>query len=144
MRKLIVRMTAVAAWTAAGTGSAGAAAVTMPNGNPPSAGASGSSVTVTWTAAKFATGAAVAGYTVQRFDAVNGAQATVGAGCSGVVTTTTCTELGVPAGTWTYTDTPVQDSWTGAASPASNPVTVGSPLAVTAPAKPRKIAWSAR
>lgn len=53
---------------------------------------------------------AVAGYVIDRFDAASGIQATIGAGGSGTVATTTCTELNVPAGTWIYTDTPVPDN----------------------------------
>lgn len=114
---------AIAAWSTAGSGTAGASATTMPTGNTPSVSASGSSVSVRWTAATLAGGTAVAGYVIHRYDAATGAPATVGAGCSGTVTTTTCTETSVPSGTWVYTDTPVQDSWTGAESPQSPPVT---------------------
>jgi hypothetical protein len=69
-----------------------------------------------------ASGAVVAGYTVQRYNAINGTPASVGAGCSGTVTTTSCTELNVPAGSWVYTETPVQQSWTGTESAPSQPV----------------------
>jgi len=69
-------------------------------------------------------GAPVAGYIINRYNALNGAAATVGAGCSGIVTTTTCTELSVPSGSWIYTDTPVQLSWMGTPSPASAAITV--------------------
>ncbi len=99
-------------------------AYTMPAGGQPSASASGSSVSVRWPAAIFPDNKTVAGYIIHRFDAASGTQATVGAGCSGTVTTTTCTELNVHAGRWIYTDTPVQDNWTGTKSPASSPVTV--------------------
>lgn len=115
---------ALAAWSAQGTGSAAGAATTMPTGSQPAGSANVSSVTVRWPAATMANGALVAGYIVNRYNAVNGAAATVGAGCSGVVTTTTCTEQSVPAGTWVYTDTPVQLSWTGGRSPASAPIVV--------------------
>ena len=43
----------------------------------------------------------------------------MGSGCNGVVAATTCTEQSVPAGTWVYTETPVQLNWTGGASPDS-------------------------
>lgn len=127
---------AAAAWSAQGNGNASGLATTMPQGNAPTTRVSGSSVTVSWNAATFVNTMAVAGYTVQRYDAATGAQATVGAGCSGTVTATICTEQGVPAGNWTYTDTPVQDSWTGAPSPASSPVSVGAAPTAAAPAKP--------
>ena len=114
----------LAAWSALGTGHAGAAAATMPAGGQPAGSATGSAVTVRWPAVALSNGVPVAGYVISRFNAINGAQATVGAGCSGLITTTTCTELSVPPGTWIYTDTPVQVSWTGGASPASAPIIV--------------------
>jgi hypothetical protein len=113
---------AFAAWSAQGPGSAAGAATVMPTGTAPSGTVAGAAVTITWTAAKFANGTAVAGYVINRYDASTGMPATVGAGCSGVVTTTTCTERSVPPGTWVYTDTPVQLTWTGGASPDSAPI----------------------
>jgi len=113
-----------AAWSAHASGSAAGAATVMPGGTAPSGGATGASVTISWTAADFPDGTAVAGYVISRYNASTGAPATVNAGCSGVVTTTTCTEQSVQPGTWVYTDTPVQLSWTGAQSPASAPVVV--------------------
>ena len=116
--------TALAAWSASGTGQGGAAAATMPTGVSPTGSATVSSVTIRWTAVTLSNGAPVAGYVISRFNALNGSAATVGPGCAGVVTTTTCTELSVPSGAWIYTDTPVLQSWTGGASPASAPIVV--------------------
>ena len=116
---------ALAAWSASGSGGGTGAAATMPAGNAPTARVSGSDVVLTWPAATFANGAAVAGYTLLRYDA-NGDAVPVGGSCAGTVTGTTCTDRAVPAGTWTYTDTPVQVGWTGAASPPSGPALVGS------------------
>ena len=113
---------AFAAWTATGQGEAAAAATSMPAGNAPAVSVSGSSVSLRWTAASFPDGTPVQGYIVNRYGA-NGSPQTVGPGCSGTVTSTTCTESNVPAGQWTYTDTPVQLSWTGQESPPSNVVT---------------------
>ena len=115
---------ALAAWNAQGSGSAGAAAATMPTGAAPTGSATGSSVSIRWPAVSLSSGAPVAGYIINRYNALNGAAATVGAGCSGIVTTTTCTELSVPSGSWIYTDTPVQLSWMGTPSPASAAITV--------------------
>lgn len=115
---------ALAAWSGSGAGSAAGAATIMPGGQAPSGNATGASVTVQWPAATFPNGAPVAGYIVRRYDFATGAQATVGPGCSGTVTSTSCTETAVPAGTWVYTDTPVQDSWTGTESSASPAVSV--------------------
>jgi hypothetical protein len=115
---------ALAAWSTQGQGNAAGAATVMPNGTAPTGAAVSASVTITWTAAQFPNGAAVAGYVINRYNATTGAPATVNAGCSGVVTTTTCTEQSVQPGTWVYTDTPVQLTWTGGTSPDSAPVVV--------------------
>jgi hypothetical protein len=116
---------ALGAWSASGGGSGDGRALTMPGGNAPTAVATGTTVTVRWAAATFPGGAGVEGYTVQRYSAANGGPATVGAACSGLVTTTTCTETGVTAGAWFYTVVPVQGGWHGAESPAGNTVTTG-------------------
>jgi hypothetical protein len=72
----------------------------------------------------FPNGSAVAGYVINRYSTVTGLPATVGSGCAGIITTTTCTEASVPSGTWTYTDTPVQINWTGGQSPKSTTIDV--------------------
>ncbi len=115
---------ASAAWSASGTGQAAAASTVMPTGASPTIGAVGTSVNVSWTTADLQSGPAVAGYMVHRFSTVTGSPATVGAGCSGIVSVTTCTELGVTAGSWYYTDTPVEVNWIGGQSPDSAAVTV--------------------
>ena len=114
---------AAAEWSSTGDDDAAGRAFTMPAGNTPSVSVSGSDVSLRWPAATFPDGTAVAGYLVERHG-LNGAPVPVSAGCSGVVTTTTCTEHNVPSGSWTYTDTPVQDSWSGGESPPSSPATV--------------------
>ncbi len=96
----------------------------MPTGTAPAGSASGTAVTISWSAATMANGVAVAGYIINRYNSSTGAPATVGAGCSGVVTTTTCTEPSVAPGTWVYTETPVQLNWTGSHSPESPPIVV--------------------
>ena len=100
------------------------AAAGLTAGQAPAATASGSSVAVSWPAATFPDGAPVAGYIVRRYNAATGGQETTGAACSGTITSTSCTESAVPAGSWVYTDTPVQANWTGTGSPASASVTV--------------------
>ena len=115
---------ALASWSVQQSGTAAGAAATMPTGGAPTGSARLRAVTVRWPVADLSSGTAVAGYTIQRFNAVNGQAATVGPGCSGVISTNSCTESSVPPGSWTYTDTPVQQSWTGGQSPASAPVTV--------------------
>jgi hypothetical protein len=113
-----------AAWSAHGTGSGGAASTSMPRGATPSAALSGATVVVRWSAASLPNGVTVMGYVIDRYDAATGVGQPVGTGCSGVITTTTCTEQNVPSGTWIYTDTPVLNNWSGMASSPSNAVTV--------------------
>jgi hypothetical protein len=70
------------------------------------------SVVVSWAPTPGATG-----YTVSR----TGGAGTIGTGCSGVITATTCTDSPVlPLQTYTYTVTPVAGGWTGATSPGAN------------------------
>ena len=114
---------ATAAWNPTATGSAAASADTMPTGGTPTATANGTAVSVSWPAATLPSGPTVAGYTVSRYNSINGAPSTVGGTCTGVVTTTSCSDR-APSGSWVYTDTPVQLSWTGTESPPSAPVTV--------------------
>ena len=113
-----------AAWTGTGGGQAASRAMVMPTGMQPVASVTGSDVSLRWSAALLPGGTPVPGYLVRRYD-VNGNAVTVLASCAGTIATTTCTEHNVAAGSWTYTDTPVQDNWTGPASPASTAVIVG-------------------
>jgi hypothetical protein len=115
---------ALASWSAQGPGEAAGAATVMPTGGTPVGRGAGSSVTVFWPASTLPGGAPVGGYVIDRYNAVTLAQATVGSACNGVVAATTCTEQSVQPGTWVYTVTPVQLSWTGGASPDSASVVV--------------------
>lgn len=115
---------AFAAWSGQGSGSGAGAATVMPTGSTPTGTAVGTSVTVSWTAATLADGGPVAGYVLKRYNSTSGSPATVGASCSGVITATSCTESSVAAGTWVYTDTPVDSNWTGGQSPDSAAVSV--------------------
>jgi hypothetical protein len=83
-------------------------------------------VTVSWGAVTAVDGSAVSGYVIARYDAQSGVQQTIGAGCSGVITATTCTEAGLVPGAWTYTVTPTMGAnWRGAESPHSGVVDTG-------------------
>lgn len=113
-----------AAWGTQGAGGAGGAASVMPTGATPTASVISNQVTVSWSPSTLSNGSDVAGYIVKRYNASTGAPATVGAGCNGVVTTTSCTESSVPPGTSIYTDTPVQVNWTGGESAGSPSVLV--------------------
>jgi hypothetical protein len=119
--------TAAAAWAPSGNGSDAAKAKQMPNGNQPTASISNRDVTVSWAASSFSGGGNVSGYTVKRYD-TNGNSQSIGSACSGTVSGLTCTENGVPAGTWKYSVTPKQgNNWTGTESSQSASVTVQSP-----------------
>jgi hypothetical protein len=110
---------ASAAWATQASGSGAGAAAVMPTGSAPTGSASGTSVTINWPAATMSSGVAVAGYVISRINTATGSAATVGAGCGGVVTATTCTETSVPAGSWAYMDTPVEMNWSGGRSAES-------------------------
>ena len=125
--------TASAAWTATtGPGSAArSAATTMPSGNQPTAAVAtpgSSTVDVSWPASSG--GAPVAGYEVRSYDAATGTPRAVGAACAGIVAGTSCSESGVPDGSWRYAVVPRQQAWAGAESPLSDAVLIDS----TAPA----------
>ncbi len=128
---LLAAPTAAAGWVATGTGQGAAKALVMPQGAKPTAAATGTNITVTWSAVTV--GGASVTYTVQRFDGVTGAPASIGAGCAGTLSGTSCTETNVPAGTWRYSVTPVRHNWIGSESPRSDSVVVAAPLVVAAP-----------
>jgi hypothetical protein len=120
-------------WTAGSVvGGAGAsAAVTVNQGPTPTAVMAGQVATVSWAASTLSDGQPVGGYTVARYDATSLAPQTVGAGCAGTITATSCTEENVPAGSWKYAVTPVIGAnWRGAESAKSNAVTT-DPVAPT-------------
>ena len=96
----------------------------MPAGNTPSGTASIGSVAVTWTASTFAGGTPVPGYVVRRFNSVTQAEATVLSACAGIVSGTSCTESGVPIGSWKYGVTPAAGTWRGGQSAQSAAVVV--------------------
>ena len=131
----IVAGTAWAYWSADSTpgGNGAAAATTVNQGATPSGSVNAQAVTVSWAATTLASGQAVTGYVVKRYDSVTQVAQTVLAGCTGTITATSCTENNVPAGVWRYSVTPVIGvNWQGAESARSNPVTVVA-LDLTAP-----------
>jgi YVTN family beta-propeller protein len=120
---------AVAFFTDTGTGSAAASVGAV---NPPANLAvqqSDSDVTISWDAATLSSGDPVQGYTVARSDGI-----TV-CGSPTPVTTLSCTDSSVPAGSYTYTVTAVYSSFT--ASATSDPISVlGMPTINTTPSDP--------
>jgi hypothetical protein len=121
-----------ASWFApVGSGNGASAAAAVNGGNAPTVNASGSSVTVSWSASTLSGGTAVAGYAVKRYSSTNVLQ-TIGAGCASTIVVLTCTETSVPNGTWKYGVTPVKATWTGAESSKTS-VVVGAVADTTAP-----------
>jgi hypothetical protein len=117
-------------WTAQAAGVATYSnADSVGTGNQPAATVTGTSVSLSWPASTTtAAGRAVGGYLVNRYPAASGGTATGAAqgSCAAVpVTALTCTETGVPAGTWYYTVTPVLSAWRGTESPRSTGAMVG-------------------
>jgi hypothetical protein len=113
-----------ASWSLPGAGQSAAKAQVLPAGGTPSATATGASVTVTWPQSTLATGEAVPAYVVTRYDALTGIAQTTLADCAGTIAALTCTETGVPAGTWRYRVAPKLETWLGAQGPASASVIV--------------------
>ena len=112
-------------------GSAGAAVATsVDQGTPPTSVTvhPGRSVTLNWASATLANGHAVDGYVITRYDAnaPYAPQLTL-PGCTGAIAALTCTEGGVPFGSWQYTVTPVIGAnWRGLESTKSGTVTIGA------------------
>lgn len=112
---LLAAAPAFATWqVGSSAATAAASARTVQAASAPTATPSGHSVALTWPATTLSgDGPAVTGYRVKRYDNGGTAQ-TVAAGCSGTVTSASCTENGVPDGSWRYSVTPIQGtSWTG-------------------------------
>ncbi|MEW1819784.1 Ig-like domain-containing protein [Arthrobacter sp. NPDC080031] len=108
-------------------------------GNKPSVSATGADISVNWTPGMTASGRAVTGYTVARYNAATGGSQTPATGaCAGTVTVISCAEHNVPGGIWFYTVTPVIGLWTGAESPRSDAVSSDStpPVASVASISP--------
>lgn len=122
-----VSTAAWAYWLAASTTSSnGASAATSVNaGATPTVTPSGATVTVSWAASTLASGQAVTGYQIKRYDANTLAMQTILTACTGTVATTSCVESAVPNGLWKYSVTPVfATNWRGTESAKSSNVRV--------------------
>ena len=117
----LIPASAPASWKGAASGSAAAKALSLGSVAQPTTSLANGNVTVRWTAPS--SGAPVTGYLVRRYDQSGNAQ-TTGAGCSGTIATTSCTETAVPPGTWRYRVISVNAKWRGPESPVSAPVSV--------------------
>jgi hypothetical protein len=129
---LAVATPAQASWNAGGgSGHSYSKARSLGAIAAPTVGATGRSVSVSWSAPS--DGAPPAGYVVKRYDGSNQSQA-VGGNCAGTVTGTSCTETVVAPGTWTYKVAAVRGAnWRGAESAGSS-VTVSAPSLTLTPA----------
>jgi hypothetical protein len=106
---------------------AAATADALSPGSRPAVTASGATLSVSWAAGTTVNGRAATGYTVTRYAAATGGTGTPATGgCTGTVTTLTCTEQNVPGGIWYYSVTPTIALWTGAESPRSTGVSSDS------------------
>src|SRR5436190_24066612 len=119
---LLTPVTAFATWAINAVGNGRATAQAVPTAATPAASVSNRSVTVSWTATTLSGGTPASGYVVRRYNS-SLVQQTVLAGCTSV-TTNTCTENNVPAGTWTYSVQATRGNWVGTESARSASVTV--------------------
>jgi hypothetical protein len=122
--------TALGYWSGAGSdgdGEGAAGAATVNQGSAPTASETGSTnVVVDWGASSLSNGVPTDGYIIKRYDAATGVQATIGGGCAGIVTATTCNEPATPPGNWKYSVTPVFSSnWRGEEGVKSGAVNTG-------------------
>ncbi|MGN6403172.1 OmpL47-type beta-barrel domain-containing protein [Sinomonas sp.] len=119
---------AFAYWQATSTSPDGlVVADTVSQGARPSGSFANGGVSLSWTAGTTAGGRAVSGYTIARYSTASGGAAVAATGgCAGVVSNLSCTETGVPGGTWFYTVTPVLGNWAGAESARSAGVVTDS------------------
>ena len=112
---------ATASWSGTTPGKATSKARSLGSVDQPRASNVNQSVTVNWAVPN--SGAPVTGYIVRRYDDSGNAQ-TIGAGCSGTIAGTSCTETAVPPGRWRYRVTAVNAKWRGPESAASALVSI--------------------
>ncbi len=97
---------------------------TLSPGNKPAVRAAGNLVTVSWTPNTFGE-RKVDSYRIQRYDLAGLAQQPLGT-CEENVAKESCTDSGVPTGSWRYTVVPVKGGWTGPESARSDAVIVAA------------------
>jgi hypothetical protein len=129
---------ASAYWQTLGSNDGGARADTILALGAPTATASAGGAAVNWAQGSTAGGRAVSGYTVARYSsAIPNAKVAAGGGCAGTIsaplTTLSCSEAALPAGTWYYTVTPVLGSWAGVESARSGGVVIADTTKPNAP-----------
>ncbi|MDG4822578.1 hypothetical protein O7635_12020 [Asanoa sp. WMMD1127] len=95
---------------------------TLSPGNKPAVTADGNLVTVSWKPNSFGE-RKVDSYRIQRYDLAGAVQQPRGS-CEENVAKESCTDSGVPTGSWRYTVVPVKGGWTGPESAKSDAVIV--------------------
>ena len=115
---------ASAAFSSSGAGSARATLQSIPQAAAPVGVSSGHDVTLSWAATTLSGGTPATAYTVRRYNTSNVAQPVLDACIT--VTTTSCVEHNVPAGTWLYSVQARMGSWTGAESAKSAAITIAN------------------
>ncbi len=126
---------ASAYWQTLGSTKGGARADSILGVAAPAAAASAGAATVSWAQSTTAAGRAVSGYTVARYSAAtDGTKVAAGGTCAGTITTLTCSDAALPAGTWHYTVTPVLGPWVGPESTRSGGVAARDTTRPDAPA----------
>lgn len=121
-------------WQTLNSGALGATADSILAMAVPTASASAGAATVGWAEGSTAAGRPVSGYTVARYSSESGGiKVDAGGACAGTITTLTCSEAALPAGTWYYTVTPVLSLWAGVESARSGGVTAADTTAPDAP-----------
>ena len=121
----VIAAPANASWNLASGGSGYGKAHSLPAGNTPTVAVTGRNVTVSWSGNTLPNGAGVQDYRVRRYDTA-GVLQSISSGCDAFIPTLSCTEPGVPAGSWRYTVAPRQGNWIGAES-AIRSVSVAAP-----------------
>jgi hypothetical protein len=119
--------TALAYLSTAGAGTALATAATIVGPSGVTASQTGTNITVSWSAATLSSGSPVQGYRVSRSDGASVCGSTV------LVTTLSCTDSAVPAGTYTYTVTAIYNTWDATGTSAAVTVLTAPALSSTPP-----------
>jgi hypothetical protein len=121
-------------WQTLGSNPGGATADSILAVAAPTPSAAAGAAVVSWVQSTTAAGRPVSGYTVARYpSATGGVMVAAGGACAGTITTLTCSEAALPAGTWYYTVTPLLASWAGPESARSGGVAAGDTTAPDAP-----------
>jgi hypothetical protein len=125
---LLATFVALALWTTGGAGSASASVGTLNPATNVAGNPSSSTVAVSWTASSPSFGVTAQGYFVTRVSIADSSQtAACGSDSSHLLTGTSCSDTGVPTGTYQYVVTAVFATWTAVSSPSANVSVVDVP-----------------